>query len=27
MLKAGLLLDLAGIPLMVATVWLIASVG
>ena len=27
MLKAGLMLDLAGIPLMVATVWLIASVG
>nr|ABN71539.1 putative anion transporter [uncultured bacterium] len=27
MLKAGLLLDLAGIPLMVGTVWLIASIG
>ena len=27
MLKAGLLLDLAGIPLMVGTVWLIVSVG
>jgi solute carrier family 13 (sodium-dependent dicarboxylate transporter), member 2/3/5 len=27
MLKAGLLLDLAGIPLMVGTVWIIASVG
>jgi sodium-dependent dicarboxylate transporter 2/3/5 len=27
MLKAGLMLDLTGIPLMVGTVWLIASVG
>ena len=27
MLKAGLLLDLAGIPLMVGTVWIIASFG
>ena len=27
MLKAGLLLDLAGVPLMVGTVWLIASLG
>jgi sodium-dependent dicarboxylate transporter 2/3/5 len=26
MLKAGLLLDLAGVPLMVATVWIIASI-
>ena len=26
MLKAGLLIDLAGVPLMVGTVWLLAAV-